>query len=1136
MALQFIIGNGGSGKSTYLYNRVIEESMKQPDKNFLFIVPEQFTMQTQKEFVKRHPRGGILNIDVLSFQRLAYRVFEQVGGFLVPVLDDVGKSLVLRKIAQDKENELVLLRSSLKKNGTIEELKSVLSEFIQYQVTSAQLTQLADHAKNPGLSCKLRDLGVLYDGFFQYLEEKYITSEQVLQVLCRVIDQCKFVKDSVIVLDGFTGFTPLQKELLHHLMKLSEKMMVALTMDKESAGRGVLPEHELFALSAKTMDTLRRIAGEERVEVEETVYFASGGKSRWSQAPALQHLEKHLFRQNSQAYTDEDAKKQLRILEAGNPIEELNFVASEIHKLVREKGYTYKQIAVVSGDMETYGAYMERVFSQYEIPCFLDNTTRLLMNPMIDTIRSLLMMVTENLSYESVFRCLRCGLSGFSESEVDRLENYVIAFGVRGMSMWKETWVRTTKEMAPEDLQSLNELREAFVEDVAPFVEVCKQADTTVKEKTVALYEFLVSKQLQEELTLCAAAFEQEGLLTKEKEYSQIYELVINLLDQYVELLGEEKVTAKEYEELLEAGLSTPKIGVLPPGTDYVVAGDIERSRLTDIQVLFFVGVNEGIVPKAPKVGGVLSDLERERLLEADVELAPTQRENFFIQKFYLYLLVTKAAKNLYVSYSTSQVTGEVLRPSYFIQSLRKLFPEISVEKPGETKSIQKMETKKEVLDYFRAGLEKGDTKKQQLYQAFSKNESTKDALMQMEKARGFQRVENGIGEKLAGELYGGLSHVSVTRLEKFSACPYAHFLQYGLKLRERDIYEFSPVDSGNVFHDALEQYANALAKKGMTMAAEFGEEQRRLAEDCLEESLVRMGGERLLYTARGQYHVTRMKRLMERTVWALGLQLRRGSFETANFELDFSAQGGIYPVELFEGEKQMFLGGRIDRMDVLQEEDKRYVRIIDYKSGKQEFSLLKFYHGLQLQLVVYLQAAMSMEKKMYQDKQIIPAGIFYYRMEDPLLEGKLGETDIERQERVLRKLRLDGYVNENDGIINKMDKTVERTSSVIPATLNKDGSLSKSRSKTATTKQMELLMDYNDSTLQKLGEKMYGGNTSISPCLLEKESACSYCKFEAVCGFDKKLSCYRYRNLRKLKNDEIWEKMEESVWKENGQ
>lgn len=1136
MALQFVLGNSGCGKSTYLYDIVIKESIQHPDKNYLVIVPEQFTMQTQKLFVEKHPRGGILNIDILSFQRLAYRVFEQVGAWNTPVLDEVGKTLVLRKVAQEKSNQLKMLKGSLKKLGTIEELKSILSEFIQYQVTSKQLEELAANGKHPGLRFKLKDLGVLYDGFFQYLEEKYITSQQLLQVLCRVIDKSTLVKDSVIVLDGFTGFTPLQKELLHHLMKLSEKMLVALTIEKKAAVKGVLQEHELFALPAKTREVLRRIAKEERVEVLETVYLSPGENSRLAKAPALQHLEQQLFRETFTPYTSQDVSEQLHLIEAKDPVAELTYVASAIHKLVREKGYRYRQIAVVSGDMEKYGTYMERVFAQYDIPCFLDNTSQLLMNPMLDLIRSLMKMVTENMSYESVFRYFRCGLSGLSSQQVDCLENYVIAFGIRGMSMWKAIWVRKTKDMTTEDLQQLNLWREQFVQEVAPFVEIGKQSHSTVKEKTVALYEFLAAKDLQQELEAQAAAFEQQGMLTKEKEYRQIYPLIINLLDQYVELLGEERVTPKEYEELLEAGLSAPKIGLLPPGTDYVVAGDIERSRLTDIDVLFFVGVNEGIVPKAPKMGGVLSDLERERLAEEHVELAPTQRENYFIQRFYLYQLVTKAARTLYVSYSSGQVTGEILRPSYFIQTLRKLFPGLHLETTEEKKKLATLETKTEMLVYLRQGLEEQKEEAGRLYQFLVTKESTKEALKRMQQARGFSREEEGIGERLSRELYGEHGRISVTRLEKFSACPYAHFLKYGLQLSEREVYQFTPVDSGNVFHDALEQYANELARKGLTMADELGEEQRQLADQCVEESLVRMGGERLLYTARGQYHVNRMKRLMERTVWALGIQLKRGSFQTANFELDFGSQGGIYPVQLFHGQQQMLLGGRIDRMDVLEEDEKRYIRIIDYKSGKQEFSLLKFYHGLQLQLVVYLQAAMNIEKTRHQGKTIIPAGIFYYRMEDPLLEEKSGESEEEHRERVLKKLRLDGYVNRDEDILQKMDCTDAKASAVIPVTFNKDGSISSSRSKTATTQQMELLMHYNDHTLKHLGERMVKGDTSIAPYRLEQESVCSFCSFGAVCGFDKKLDCYKYREMEKLDNEEVWKRMEESLWEQNGQ
>ena len=1115
MSLQFVIGNSGYGKSTYLYDQVIRQSVASPNKNYLFIVPEQFTMQTQKEFVRRHPRHGILNIDVLSFQRLAYRVFDEVGGFCVPVLDETGKMLVLKKVAENCKKQLKVLGSSMKKPGTLDELKSILSEFTQYQVTSRQLEELSRNTKSKGLQYKLQDLQILYDGFFQYLEDHFITGEQVLQALCQVIDRSRLVRGSVIVLDGFTGFTPLQNALLHRMMRLSERMLVAVTIDRRAAGRGRLPEHELFALSAKTMDTLRRIAGEERVEIEPVVCLDDPQKSRLFAAPALRYMEQNLFRGVGGSHYAEPADGEIRIVEASNPVRELTFAAREIRRLVREEGYRYSQIAVVSGGMAQYADYLERIFTQYEIPFFLDNTAPLLMNPMIDMIRALLHIVPERFSYESVFRYFRCGLSGTERSDVDRLENYVLARGIRGLSMWQETWVRKTEGMAPEDLERLNGLRQQFVDDIQPFAEVCGKKASTVREKTEALYAFLVKKDLQGQLEKQRQKFEEQGQLAREKEYGQIYEIVMDLLDQYVTLLGDEQISMGEYTEILEAGLSAPKVGMLPPGTDYVTAGDIERTRLTDISLLFFVGVNDGIVPKAEAGGGILSELEREDLRSEDLELAPNRRENFFIQKFYLYLLMTKASKRLYLSYSSGGMAGETLR---------------------DVPDAAKLETKGEMLDWLRTefGRENRSGLARALFQEMLGEKELRSALLQMEKARGFSGRDESIGRPLAQALYGGLKRVSVTRLENYAGCPYAHFLRYGLELKERELYQFTPVDNGNIFHEALERYADTLSLEGLSMADQLGERQMALADACIEESLRNAGGERLLSSARGQYHVRRMKRLMRRTVWALGVQLRRGRFQTADFELDFSGEGGIYPVPLFEGKQIMQLGGRIDRMDILDEEDRRYLRIIDYKTGKQEFSLLKFYHGLQLQLVVYLQAAMRLEKQRHPEKQMIPAGMFYYRLEDPLLKGREFPEE-ERQEQLLKKLRLDGYVNGDMGIVEKMDATIEGTSSVIPVTYKKDGGFAKSKTKAVTDSQMKMMMAHSDRILRRLGEEILSGGTAAAPYRLDQENQCGFCRFHSVCGFDRKLSCYTYRRLPKLDKETIWERMEAAQWSDNG-
>lgn len=1135
MSLQFVTGNSGYGKSTYLYDMVIRGSLAHPDRTYLFVVPEQFTMQTQQEFVRRHPRGGIFNIDVLSFQRLAYRVFEETGGFSLPVLDDVGKTLVLRKVTENQKEQYRVLQGSIKKNGALDELKSILSELIQYRVTGEQLEQLAAHAGSMALSAKLKDLRLLYDGFFAYLEEKFITAEQVLSVLCRVIDEAPLVKDSVLVLDGFTGFTPLQNEVLHHFLRLCRKVIVSVTIDQASMGRGKLGEHELFAMSAKMLETTRRIADAEGVETEETVVLHASKKCRLANAEPLSHLEQNLFRQDGRPYT-KDPGDCLQMFAAKDPMQELQTVAAKIRRLVRENGYRYNQIAVVCADMNLYGPYLEQVFAAYKIPCFLDNTSALLVNPMIDTIRALLEMAAKGFSYESVFHYFRCGLSGVDQNDVDALENYVLAYGIRGFSMWDKEWVRNTPGMPHESLVRLNGLRAQFAEEMRGFYEVCHSAKTTVRQKTEALYHVLAQKEMQQKLEQMSRAFEAKGEPARAKEYSQVYEAVICLLDQYVELLGDEVTDIREYKEILEAGLSAQRIGMLPPGTDYVVAGDIERTRLHDVAVLFFVGVNDGLVPKAAGNGGILSEFEREALQEADVELAPGARETFFIQKFYDYLMLTKASKQLSVSYCAADMSGNALRPSFLIKTLRSLFPAVCVQTPAKEPALDAMETDVEAMQFLTDGLQEKTRSPQweALFGVMLTDEAMRPRVLAMEKAAMYGGVETQLSAPLAEELYHGMETSSVSRLEKYAACPYSYFLEYGLQLKERQQHTFTPLDQGNLFHDALERYENALKRRHLTMDQIEKADREALADRCIDESLASLGGERLLETARGRCHVERMKRLMRRTVWALGVQLGSGRFSSAGYELDFGAGGTIYPIALDETHI-MRLGGRIDRMDVLDEGDDRYIRIIDYKTGKTDFSLLEFYNGLQLQLVVYLQAAMRLQQRKYGAKQIIPAGIFYYQIDDPLIaETEKTEQDADgtdgmlsgREKEILRKLRLDGLVNTSGEIAKMMDATGESSSYVVPLSYNKDGSLSKRGSKTATTARMGEMLRYGDVLLQKLGRGILSGSAALSPFRLGTENACTFCAYQGICGFDKKLPGCRYRMLKRESTEEIWEKI----------
>ena len=431
MALQFIFGNPGSGKSHYLYEHIIRESMKHPDINYIILVPEQFTMQTQKELVLRHPRHGIMNIDVLSFARLAFRVLEETGNGSREILDDEGKNLILRRLAGKKEDSLKVLKGNIKKPGYISEVKSVISELTQYNISPDGMDDMITEADESSyLAWKLKDIQVMYQAFEEYLADKYITKEELLDVLSQMVAKSEILKNSVIALDGFTGFTPVQNRLLGELMSICKEVLITVEMDgREDAFRYTHP-YQLFALSKQMVTGLVQIAGERKIEIADPIYLYDKPVYRFRSNPELGFLESELFRYSRKQYPDET--DHLSVYAAGSPDMEAKLTAQKIRRLVREKGYHYRDIAVICSDMGTYADHLERACTEYQIPVFMDYKKSILLNAFVEYVRSVLSMVEQDFSYESVFRFLRTGFTEFTRDEIDRLENYVVAVGLRG--------------------------------------------------------------------------------------------------------------------------------------------------------------------------------------------------------------------------------------------------------------------------------------------------------------------------------------------------------------------------------------------------------------------------------------------------------------------------------------------------------------------------------------------------------------------------------------------------------------------------------------------------------------------------------------------------------------------------------
>ena len=707
MSLRFYFGPSGSGKSHRIYEEIMQRAAQEPGRNFLIIVPDQFTMQTQKDLVMRSDRGGILNIDVLSFGRLSHRILEEVGTKEMPVLDDTGKSLVLQKIAADLKEQLPAMGSLLHKQGYIHEVKSAISEFMQYGISTQDMDKLIASAEKRGaLAMKLRDLKTLYRGFQDYIKDHFITTEETLDVLRRSLAKSKILQDSVVVFDGFTGFTPIQNRLIQELMRVCEETIVTVTIGAKEDPYQMDGEQKLFHLSKKTVADLVKLAAEAEVTRGEDV-FVKGGSNRFTEAPALCYLEQNLFRYQYEPYMEK--QQEIHMYEAISPREEVHQTALYIRKMIREEGLTYRDIAVVIGDLEGYASYVETEFGQLEIPCFLDRTRGIVLNPMIEYIKSALQLYIKDFSYDTVFHFLRSGMADISREEIDELENYVIRTGARGYRTYSRLFTRRTEEMqqgsgqedterAEETMERLNRIRQQF----ADTVEILHMGSRAKAGEYVShLYDFLEQNHVQQKLLNYQQQFEQEGDLAKAREYAQIYRLVMDLLDQIYGLLGEEEISLQEFADILDAGFGEITVGTIPQNVDRIVVGDMERTRLKQVKVLFFLGVNDGNIPKNASKGGIISDMDREFLIESGTEMAPSPRQQMYIQRLYLYLNMTKPSQRLYLSYAKVNSDGKGIRPSYLIDTVRKLFPQLAVEYPQNRSRIEQIEGRQEGARYL---------------------------------------------------------------------------------------------------------------------------------------------------------------------------------------------------------------------------------------------------------------------------------------------------------------------------------------------------------------------------------------------------------------------------------------------------
>lgn len=1135
MGLQFVLGGAGSGKSTWLYDMLAREAALHREKKYIVLVPDQFTLETQKALVIKS--GGILNIDVLSFHRLAYRVFEEIPVLQKTVLEDMGKLMLLRSVFSEQKKNLRYFHRGLHKPGFLDECKSFLCELMQYRIEEEDFEAMEEGDSPESLtSLKIRDIRLIYRAFREKMGVRYRMVEELIPQLARVVHSVKWLQGAVIVLDGFTGFTPAQYELLQELLVVSEKMYVAVTTDRTQK-RGAV-----FSLSQSTITRLSRLAREAGIAIEEPVMVGKGAQKipyRVAGNPELSFLEEHLFAYDGKTWND--SVSALEVAACRKESEEAAYVARRIYWLVEEEGYNYEDIAVVTSDIAAYEQALTREMDRLGIRYFMDYKKSIGANALAEYILAFLQMYRKGLDYESTFRFLRNGLSPLATEETDILENYVLARGRRGMRSYRQVWEFPVERL---DLVQVNEYRAKFMESVDETFRELSGGKKTVREFTEILYRLIVRNHLYEKVQERSRRWEEEGNDILAGEYRSTYRLLMELMDEMVELLGTETVSFREYEELLSAGISGGLVGFIPPASNQVTVGDVKRTRLTNIKALFFLGVTDDRIPAAQGAPGILSEQERKRIADKGVVLAPTPEEQALTEQFYMYLTLTKASEKLILTYAHIGEDGSSRRPAYLIGQIRRMFPELVIKDVRDDNSAKAILGSDAGRTYFitrlansgrLAGdnlpwgnnLPTGDRAFRELAAWYEAKEP--GVIRRLYRVRETGKGQTALSREIAEKLYGMELYGSVTRLEQFAKCPYAHFLVYGLGLREREEFQIGVIDYGNVFHAAMEHFSHELEDMSRQWQELSEEEALSLAGQCVDYVTDSYKGDLFHQTKRAEFMRERMKRMLRASVWGIWKQMQAGEFHQLYTEQSFSGKDGLQSLKIsLKNKKEMILNGKIDRVDLCETDGKSLLKIMDYKSGNTDLDLCRVYYGLQLQLLTYMAAALELYKKKVPDSRPVPAALLYYHMEEPEMEWK-EESEEGRRNRMLTALKCKGYVLSSEDVLDKLDSDLVREggrSALYPVGFKKDGAFD-SHSHILSDEQLERLMRHVRERITEFGNRIYDGEAAASPYRMQTESGCGYCRFSEVCGVEEKEIRFCARELEKMTEEDVWEALD---------
>jgi len=1151
VSLRFILGRAGAGKTQACVN-MIRDALATPGASpIIYLVPEQATFQAERALLSSI-RPAMVRVQVLSFRRLAWRVLGEVGGAARPQLGELGRRMALRGLISNRDKELCIFDRAARRSGFIQRLAMTLTELGRHGITPAHLSGQLERLRESGrgseaLALKISDLAIIYQDYLTYLEGRFTDPDGVLLLAARAIPESRWLSGAQVWVDGFTGFDPQEYRVLSALISTASRVHVALCLDDGETGHGV---DSLFFPTRQTRDRLEQLAHSGGIPMDAPLALPQD-LPRFSDSPVLAYLERWLFAIPGKPCAVSPAG-QLALVAASNRRAEVEYAARQLVALARDRGYRWRELAVIVRDLEAYAELVATVFREYRIPHFIDRRRPVSHHPLVELVRSALDVVSTGWAYEPVFRVLKTDLAALSRDETDQLENYVLAFGIRG-SRWLTggPWKyhrpfalgeeRVPSERDAAQLAYINRLRGKAARPLARF-QGALQAAPAVQEMAAAVHGLLDELGVVARLEEWQRQAESSGQPEVAQEHAQIYSGVLELLDQFVEAMGGHRLPLEELCQVMESGLDSLNLGMVPPGIDQVLIGTVERSRHPELKAALVLGMGDAEFPLGREEDVIFNDREREELEEAGLELAPTARRRQLEEEYLAYVALTRAGHFLHLSYPLADEGGRPLSPSPYLTRLQRLLPalrpsraggELASGTGGDLSELACPEQAAGLLVRRLATAEKTGTLDRVWVEVYRWLLGRPEHRRQLKHVLGSVFHTNAVPplpQDLVRQLYGNPVRTSVSRLERFASCPFWHFFSSGLGLKPRPVQTVDAPGTGAFFHACLKVFARRLQEQGKDWGQLSRPEAAELLHAVVHQLAPALEGEVLLSTAHYRHLAGTMERALLRAVMAMAGQAGRSSFRPARAELEFG-RAGLPPLVLdLEAGWQMELHGQIDRVDVAESGGELFLRVVDYKTSSARLALDEVYYGTALQLLTYLLVAQE-NAPSFLNRAARSAALFYMALREPMIAAARPLSDQEVEREIRMKFRLSGLMVKEPRVLRLMDHTLVpgSRSEVVSLSLKKDGG-PEQRSRVVDEEKLDLLLRFARHRIRSLGKRVIRGEVHPRPVRRGPRRACQLCEYTAACGFDVLIRGNTYRELRPCSDAETWSRLEEEL------